>query len=57
MPLVSGSTQSVISRNIGELDNKFKRTGKIGTSRPANAQKAHSQEIAIALDKAGKSKY
>ena len=55
MPLVSGSTQSVISRNISELDKKYRRTGRIGTSRPANAKKAHAQEVAIALDRAGKS--
>ena len=57
MPLYSGSSQRTISKNISETMDSYKRNRKIGTSQPKSKAKAHKQAIAIALDKAGKSKY
>ena len=56
MPLKKGSSQKVISGNIGEMVRKYKKTGSIGTSKPASKAKAVKQAVAIALSKAGKSK-
>lgn len=55
MPLKKGSSQKTISSNVGEMVSKFKKTGKIGTSKPASKKKAVKQAVAIALTKAGKS--
>lgn len=56
MPLKKGSSQKTISTNIGEMVGKFKKTGKIGTSKPASKGKAVKQAVAIALSEAGKSR-
>jgi hypothetical protein len=56
MPLKTGKSQKAVSSNIKELMHTFKKKGKIGTSKPANKDKARKQAIAIALSKAGKSK-
>jgi chitinase len=55
MPLKKGSSQKTISSNVGEMVRSFKKTGKIGTSKPASKKKAQKQAVAIALTKAGKS--
>jgi len=55
MPLKKGSSQKTISGNIGEMVRKYKKTGSIGTSKPASKKKAVKQAVAIALTKAGKS--
>lgn len=47
MPLKSGSSQKVISANIRELENSKTKAGK---------KRTHKQNIAIALQKAGKKK-
>ena len=54
MPLKSG--KSNVSSNIKELMGAYKKTGKIGSSKPKSAKKAQKQAIAIALSKAGKGK-
>lgn len=54
MPLKSGKSQ--VGKNIKELEHSYKKTGKIGTSKPKSKKAAHKQAIAIALNKAGKSK-
>lgn len=54
MPLMKGSSQKVISKNIGELVGAYKSTGKIGTSKPVSKKKAIKQSVAIAYDKARK---
>lgn len=56
MPLKKGSSQKTISSNVGEMVRKFKKTGKIGTSKPASKGKAVKQAVAIALSTAGKSR-
>ena len=56
MPLKSGSSDKTIQKNIGELIRSYKKTGKIGTSKPSSAKKAREQAVAIAYNKAGKSK-
>jgi len=55
MPLEKGKSQKVVSRNIGEMVGSYKKTGKIGTSKPKSKKKAIEQATAIALTKAGKS--
>lgn len=56
MPLKKGSSDKTVSKNISELMKSYKKTGKIGTSKPKSKKKAQKQAIAIALSSAGKSK-
>lgn len=56
MPLMKGSSQKTISKNIGEMVRKFKETGKIGTSRPGSMRKAMKQAAAAAYSTARRSK-
>lgn len=56
MPLKKGRSRKTISSNIRELVNKFKKSGKIGTSKPKTKAQAIKQAVAIALSKAGKSR-
>lgn len=56
MPLKKGSSQKTIGGNISEMVRKFKKTGSIGSSKPASKGKAVKQAVAIALSKAGKSR-
>ena len=53
MPLKSGKKN--IGKNVKELIGKFKRTGKIGTSKPKNKKAAQKQAVAIAYQKANES--
>jgi hypothetical protein len=56
MPLKKGSSQKTISGNISEMVRKYKKSGSIGTSKPASKKKAVKQAVAIALSKAGKAR-
>ena len=56
MPLVKGKSNKAVSKNIQTLVDDFQRSGKIGTSRPANKAAAVKQATAIALQKAGRQK-
>lgn len=56
MPLMKGSSKSVVSSNIKTLVDDWQRDGSIGTSHPPTKKKAVKQAIAIALSKAGKSR-
>jgi hypothetical protein len=53
MPLKAGKPGSKsFVNNIREMMHSFKRTGKIGNSRPASAGKANKQAVAAAYSKA-----
>jgi hypothetical protein len=56
MPLKKGSSRETISANIAEMVDEYKEAGHIGTSHPADKQKAVKQATAIALTKAGRSR-
>lgn len=56
MPLKSGSSSKTVSKNVSELMGAYKKSGKIGSSKPKSKKAAQKQAVAIALSKAGKSK-
>ena len=56
MPLKKGSSEAVVSGNIGTLVDDWKKNGSIGTSHPPTKEKAVKQAVAIALTKAGKNR-
>ena len=56
MPLRNGSSRSIVSSNIKTLVDDWKKDGSIGSSHPPTKKKAIKQAVAIALDKAGKSR-
>ena len=57
MPLKKGSSRATISQNIKELVDDWQQDGSIGSSHPRSKKKAVKQAVAIALKKAGESKY
>lgn len=52
MPLKEGGSQEIISANIAMLMREYRRTGKIGNTRPDNQEHALEIASAIARDKA-----
>lgn len=56
MALKKGSSDETIASNISKEMKSFKKTGKIGTSKPKSKKKAQKQAVAIAYAKAGRSK-
>lgn len=56
MPLKKGSSSAVVSSNIKTLVDGWKRNKSIGTSHPRTKKEATRQAVAIALNKAGKSR-
>lgn len=56
MPLKTGRSNKVVSANISEMMGSYKKKGTLGTSKPKSAKKAQKQAVAIALQKAGKSR-
>jgi len=56
MPLKTGKSQKAVQSNVAELIHKYKKTGKIGSSKPKSKKAAQKQAVAIALSQAGKSK-
>ena len=57
MPLKPGKSAKVVASNIKELMSSYRRTGKLGTSRPRNKKKAQKQAAAIALSVAENSPF
>ena len=55
MPLKKGKSKKTISKNISKEMEKYKKTGKIGTSKPKTKKKAQKQSTAIAFSKARES--
>jgi hypothetical protein len=55
MPLKAGKSKKTISSNIREIIRSYKRTGRIGTSRPKSLTEAMRQASAIAYSKARES--
>lgn len=54
MPLESGKSRAVVSRNIREMMADYKHgDGKIGNVRPRNAKHAQKIAVAAAMRKAG----
>lgn len=51
-PLREGGSQKVISQNIAECLRSYRKTGRIGNSRPKNSKEAREQCAAIAYGKA-----
>ena len=56
MPLKKGKSQKTVSANIRTLVDDYSKSGRIGTSKPANKKAAVKQAVAIALRQAGKPK-
>ena len=56
MPLTKGSSKKTFDKNMGELMHSFKKTGRIGTSKPSSSAKARKQALAIAFDMKAKIK-
>lgn len=56
MPLKKGKSEKTISKNIKTEMKKYKKTGKVGKSKPTSKKKAAKQATAIAYSKAGKGK-
>ena len=56
MPLKKGKSQKTISANIQTLVDDYQKSGRIGTSKPANKKAAVKQAVAISLRQAGKPK-
>jgi len=55
MPLKKGKSKKTISKNIKTEMEKYKKTGKIGTSKPKTKKKAQKQAVAISLNTAKES--
>ena len=56
MPLKEGSSKKVVGQNIKELMASYRKTGRLGDTRPGNVTEASKQATAIALKNAGKSR-
>jgi hypothetical protein len=57
MPLKPGKSKETVSFNIKELIHSGREKGHIGTGPPKSGKALQDQAVAIALKKAGKSKY
>jgi hypothetical protein len=56
MPLQKGRSKKAVGKNVSTLVGDYKKSGKIGASRPASKAAAVKQAVAISLKKAGKSR-
>ena len=55
MPLKKGKSKKTISKNIKKEMKEYKKTGKIGTSKPKSTNAAQKQAAAVAYSKARES--
>ena len=51
MPLKKGKTDKILHQNISELMGAYKKSGKIGTSKPKSKKAAQKQAAAISYSK------
>lgn len=56
MPLEKGGGSKTRERNISELYDSYRKSGKIGTSKPESPEKARKQAVAIAYSEQRKKK-
>jgi hypothetical protein len=56
MPLKKDKSKKIMKENIKEIVKSYKKTGKIGTSRPRSKDKAVKQAVAIAYSQQRRSK-
>jgi len=54
MPLTKGKSQQAFDSNMSELIATYRKTGKIGKSKPQGMEKARKQALAIAFNTKGK---
>lgn len=54
MPLKSGKSKATISNNIAEMIRAYKKSGKIGNTKPKNKKHAAKIAAAAAYSKARK---
>ena len=50
MPLTKGKSKAAFDSNMSELIAHYRKTGKIGRSRPKGADKARRQALAIVFE-------
>ena len=48
MPLKKGRSKKTLASNIKKTMGEYRKTGKIGSSRPKSARKAQKQAVAVA---------
>ncbi len=56
MPLKKGKSKKVRTRNVKEIMKSYKKTGKIGTSKPKGKKSAIKQAVAIGYAQQRRSK-
>jgi hypothetical protein len=56
MPLKNGRSDKTVKSNIRTEMHTFVKTGRIGTSHPTSKGAAVKQAVAIAMNKAGRSR-
>lgn len=56
MPLQSGRSDAAISSNMSLMIREYRRSGKIGDTRPRDPEHAQKIAAAIAHEKAGRSR-
>lgn len=56
MPLQSGASEGTMKANLKEVYNSYKRSGRIGKSKPKSKKAALKQSIAIAYAQQRKSR-
>lgn len=50
MPLIHSDSKKAFEENVAELIKSFKKSGRIGSSKPANKNAARKQALKIAFE-------